>query len=220
MLGSNVIAEATRRGISVSGTFHTIQPNFDIDLDKFDIFNQEKFRGILSRYCPDVVVNCAAITNVDRCEQHPELALSVNGNAPGQLAPVCAARDIGFVYVSTDYVFDGCNYEPYVETDSPNPQQAYGVSKLRGEYAIWEADSPAIIPRVSFVWGTHGATGKLMGFPTWLRSQILNGEPTTLFTNQYITLSRAKSAAAIIDLISKQKSGIFHITSQNYTTPY
>jgi dTDP-4-dehydrorhamnose reductase len=106
---------------------------------------------------PDVIVNCAAYTNVDGCETNEETALLVNGRGPGHLAG--AAKELGatLVHVSTDYVFDGTKNSPYTEEDVTNPQSAYGRSKLRGERAILESGlDKFFIVRTSWLYGSGG----------------------------------------------------------------
>lgn len=104
---------------------------------------------------PDVVVNAAAFTHVDRCEAEPETARRVNALGPGYLAEAC--REVGalFVHVSTDYVFSGESQRPYLEQDLPDPRTAYGRSKLEGEERVWRVGPESLVVRTSWVFG-HG----------------------------------------------------------------
>ncbi|KPP80666.1 MAG: dTDP-4-dehydrorhamnose reductase RmlD [Oceanicaulis sp. HLUCCA04] len=104
----------------------------------------------------DAVINAAAYTAVDRAESEETLAHTINAQTPGQLAALCAAQDIPFVHVSTDYVFDGSKPEPYVETDATNPQSAYGRSKRAGEIAVEKAGGRSLIARTTWVYSAHG----------------------------------------------------------------
>jgi dTDP-4-dehydrorhamnose reductase len=101
----------------------------------------------------DVLVHCAAQTNVDRCETHPEEARRINAEATGEIAAACAAKGARLVAIGTDYVFDGTKPEPYTEEDEPRPISAYGWSKLEGERAALAADARNIVARVSWVFG-------------------------------------------------------------------
>lgn len=106
---------------------------------------------------PHAVVNCAAYTDVDGAEDNLETALAVNARAAGALAAASARHDALILHVSTDYVFDGSQAEPYVESDEPRPQSAYGRSKLAGEQAVAAAAPRHAIVRTSWLFGTGGA---------------------------------------------------------------
>lgn len=106
---------------------------------------------------PALVINAAAYTAVDKAESEPELAMRINGKAPGALAETCAALRIPFVTVSTDYVFDGRKDGPYTECDSLSPLGAYGRSKAEGERRVREACESHIILRTSWVFSAFGS---------------------------------------------------------------
>lgn len=101
----------------------------------------------------DFLVNCAAMTNVDRCEEEPDLAIKVNATTPGLLAQLAADAGTRFLHVSTDYVFDGTLDRAYRESDKPNPISHYGSSKLEGEQAVLRASPHHFVARVSWVFG-------------------------------------------------------------------
>lgn len=106
--------------------------------------------------CPDVVVNAAAYTAVDRAESDRDLALAVNAVAPGALASACATTGARLVHYSTDYVFDGRAVVPYRENDPTSPLGVYGHSKLAGEEAIRTVHDRHLILRTAWVYATHG----------------------------------------------------------------
>ena len=108
------------------------------------------------RFQPKVVINAAAYTAVDRAEEEEDLALTINGKAPGEMARVCANMDIPFLHISTDYVFAGQGEKPYLPTDPTDPQNAYGRTKLAGEEAIRAAGGQHLILRTSWVFSEHG----------------------------------------------------------------
>ena len=221
LLGSNVVRAGQQRGWNVSGTYHSTQPAFNIPLTQFDLREYGTFDGILSEQDPDVVINCAAMTDVDGCETNPGQARVLNGDAPGGLAAYCDANGIEFVHVSTDYVFDGTNRERYSEVADPNPVQVYGDSKLAGEQAVRDEVAEALIARLSFVWGVHRSRGDLTGFPAWVRDQLQSGEGVPLFTDQWVTPTRAGQAAeTLLDLIEQDAAGFFHIACSSCVTPY
>ena len=110
----------------------------------------------LDEYEPDLLVNCAAYTAVDRAEDEADLAFRVNADAVGWLGRACAARGVGVIHFSTDYVFDGTKKGAYVEDDAPNPLNVYGASKLEGENRLRAATDRHVILRVSWVFGRIG----------------------------------------------------------------
>ena len=221
LLGSNVVDAGQQRGWDICGTYHSTRPSFDVLLSQFDLGDSEEFGSLLEKCEPDVVVNCAAMTDVDGCERHPERAQLLNGDAPGRLAAHCGANDVDFVHISTDYVFDGTARDPYTEEETPNPVQEYGASKLAGERAVRSESENPLIARLSFVWGIHRNTDDLTGFPAWVRDQLRSGESVPLFTDQWVTPTRAGHAAdTLIDLIEQGATGCVHIACSSCITPY
>lgn len=221
LVGSALVREAQNRGLEVIGTYHTNQPEFDIELIQLNLLNEKQIRKVLRTVHPDIVVNCAAMTDVDYCEEMKAQARSVNGEAPGIIAAVCATLDISFVQLSTDYVFDGQTQTPYGELDDANPIQVYGETKLRGERAVKDVDPEALICRLSFVYGRHRGKNELDGFPAWVIERVRSEETVPLFTGQYITPTRAGYAAdAILRLLDVRGAGTFHVAAQDCITPY
>ena len=221
LLGSNVIAAARDRGWTVTGTYHSERPAFDISLHQLDITDTGAVQDIISKTAPDWILNCAAMTDVDGCEETPEQAHEVNARAPGDIAAHCADRSIRFLHVSTDYVFDGTEKGTYDEDASVNPLQKYGTSKLAGERAVTDADPAALLARLSFVYGIHRSTNELTGFPAWVCGQLVDGDRTPLFTDQHVTLARAGQAAeTFCALIEADERGTFHIAARSCVTPY
>jgi len=101
----------------------------------------------------DVLVNCAALTNVDYCETHEEEAMRINGAAVREIGALCVRKQARCIHISTDYVFDGASARPYVETDPARAISVYGESKLRGEQALFETSAGHLAVRVSWVFG-------------------------------------------------------------------
>ncbi|MDB9235514.1 SDR family oxidoreductase [Halorubrum ezzemoulense] len=221
LLGSNVVHVGQQHGWSVMGTYHSTRPEFEIPLTQFDLVEYDTFDGVLETHAPDLVVNCAAMTDVDGCETNPERANVLNRDAPGAMAAQCAARDVEFVHVSTDYVFDGTARDPYGEKELPNPIQVYGDSKQAGERAVQEADGDHLTARLSFVWGVHRSSGELTGFPAWVNDQLGSGDPVPLFTDQWVTPTRAGQAATtLLDLVDADVTGLYHVACRSCVTPY
>lgn len=122
------------------------------DQEELDITDRQAVLDFVEKNKPEVILNCAAYTNVDGCEENQELANSVNHLAVAHLAEACNKIDATLVHVSTDYVFDGTKKEPYTEEDKTNPQSVYGKTKLLGEEAAKKAEKYYIF-RTSWVYG-------------------------------------------------------------------
>ena len=129
-----------------------------LDLPNLDITDSDSVDGILNLWKPDVLVNCAAYTAVDRAETDVAKSWHVNRDGPALLASRAKAYGIFLVHISTDYVFDGARAvpQPYLETDAPNPVSVYGKSKLAGEREIQEKDPRHAILRTAWLYGSHG----------------------------------------------------------------
>ena len=127
-----------------------------VDRTRLDLSQPESIRQAMAQIQPDLVVNAAAYTAVDKAENEPELAHAVNGIAPGIFAEECAKLRATLIHFSTDYVFDGSRGSAYLETDITNPLGTYGKSKLAGEEAIRNAVNRHIIIRTAWVYGNGG----------------------------------------------------------------
>jgi dTDP-4-dehydrorhamnose reductase len=127
-----------------------------LDSSEMDLADPDAIRRTLRELRPDIIVNPAAYTAVDKAESDADLAMAVNGTAPGILAEEARLLGATLVHYSTDYVFDGSKSAPYVETDTPNPQSVYGRTKLAGEEAVRASGCKHLIFRTSWVYGVHG----------------------------------------------------------------
>ena len=180
---------------------------------QLDITDEEAVRIAIGSAKPDVVIHAAAWTAVDACEGDIEKAMLVNGTASKYVADAAHAFGARVVYISTDYVFDGSKPTPYNEDDVPNPQSAYGASKLAGEQAMSEQDA---IVRISWVCGFHGANmvktilklGATMSELKFVDDQI--GNPT--FADD--------AAKAIVNIATSGLGGIWHVTNQGVVSWY
>jgi len=124
--------------------------------DDLSISDREALNSFFQNQKPTVLINCAAYTAVDKAETEQELALSVNATAVETLAGICKEFNTKFVHISTDYVFDGNASIPYKESDSTNPVNYYGFTKLQGENLAIAANPETIIVRTSWVYAPHG----------------------------------------------------------------
>lgn len=139
---------------------------------------------------PDLIVNAAAYTAVDRAEAEPGLAMRVNGKAPGVLAEEAKRLGALLVHYSTDYVFDGEKSTPYGETDTPNPINAYGRTKLAGEQAVTESGARHLLLRISWVYAPRGRN-----FFLTIATRAAKGEPLRVVDDQAGTPTEARFVA-------------------------
>jgi dTDP-4-dehydrorhamnose reductase len=127
-----------------------------VDFPEIDLSNPDSLRQHVAKSQPNIIVNSAAYTAVDKSESEPDLAMKVNGVAPGILAEEARKSGALLVHYSTDYVFDGTKQHPYVESDIPNPLGAYGRSKLAGDEAVQQIGGNHLVFRLCWVYGARG----------------------------------------------------------------
>jgi dTDP-4-dehydrorhamnose reductase len=186
-----------------------------IGRDRADLSNPSSFAEAIRQYKPHAVINAAAYTAVDKAESEESLANTINGYAPGAMASACAELDIPLVHISTDYVFDGSGITPWLVTDTPNPKNTYGRSKLKGEHAIIASGCVHVILRTSWVVSAHGSN-----FVKTMRRLSETRDHITVVDDQIggPTCARdiAQTCLAIVEqLIQDQsKSGIYHYSGQ------
>ena len=128
----------------------------ETDIDNLDITNEEMVKAVIKDVKPDLVVHCAAYTNVDKAETELECATLINEKGTEFVAKACKENDITLVYISTDYVFDGTKQSPYLPDDKTNPLNNYGMTKLKGEEAVKKYCEKFYIARTSWLYGHHG----------------------------------------------------------------
>lgn len=128
----------------------------ETDVDTLDITNTEQVRKVLKDEMPDMVIHCAAYTNVDKAEEDLKTAELINVTGTENIAEACGKLGITLVYISTDYVFDGEGVEPYTTEDLPNPINNYGATKYEGEEAVRSLCEKYYVVRTSWLYGHHG----------------------------------------------------------------
>ncbi|MFC2055511.1 dTDP-4-dehydrorhamnose reductase [Chloroflexota bacterium] len=198
----------------------TLQPLGEVialDYPEIDLTSPDSIRATVQKSQPELIINAAAYTDVERAEREPEIAMAVNGNAPGLLAEQAQALCAGLIHYSTDYVFDGKNCSPYVETDKPNPINVYGRSKLEGERSVSQVNGSYLIFRTSWVYSLRGVS-----FVTKVLSWAREQETLRIVEDQIGSPTWARMLAEITaQLILKggdeplhfieDKKGIFHL---------
>lgn len=189
---------------------------------ELDLADAVAVKAVISRHKPDVIVNAAAYTAVDRAESEAELARAVNGVAPGLMAEAARELDALLIHFSTDYVFDGRKSGPYLESDIPNPLNVYGQTKLEGEQAILSSGATALIFRTSWVYGLGGAN--------FMKTMVRLGserEELKVVNDQWGAPTWTRSIAqAVAQLLGgnlralRKAAGVYHMTNQGRTNWY
>jgi len=200
-----------------------------LDQEELDLARVGDIRSTVQELKPNIIVNAAAYTAVDKAESEPDLAVAINGDAPGVMAEEAKKLGALLVHYSTDYVFDGTKDTPYTEEDIPNPLNVYGKTKLAGEQAIQAVDGNHLIFRTSWVYGNRGQNFFLtmlrlarereeirvvddqIGAPTWCR---MIAESTALILAQGINREEGFNG------YFEKRKGIFHMTAGGQTSWY
>lgn len=194
---------------------------------EMDLSDPDSIIKVIREVRPSLIVNAAAYTAVDKAESESDLALAVNGVAPGIMAEEAKRLNAAIIHYSTDYVFDGTGKQPYAEDDAPNPLNVYGRTKLAGEQAIQAAGIPHLILRTSWVYGTRGKNFLLTvlrlsqerdelkividqyGAPTW--SRMLAEVTSQIVAQSFSPLCRQT-------VPFQDVSGIYHAVSTGSTS--
>lgn len=198
-------------------------PDFDFifaDRSSLDITDEKWLSKYLDVHQPDVIINTAAFTAVDKAEQDKAAAFLVNEKGVGHIAFACKARNIQLLHISTDYVFDGKGSAPYIETDAVNPQTIYGRSKLAGENKIQTiTPSKYYIIRTSWLFSQKGHN-----FYNTMLKLAASGKEISVVNDQWGCPTRADDLAeALLDMVKsegKMPNGIYHYAGGEVCTWY
>jgi dTDP-4-dehydrorhamnose reductase len=200
-------------------TDHEIVPLTHSDIDITKLKPSEE---ILKNIKPDVVINCAAYVRVDDAEEFTEKAFAVNALGARNTALVCNELNSVMVHISTDYIFDGKKKQPYTEDDTPNPLNAYGNSKLAGEYFVRNIFEKHYIIRSSSLFGTAGASGKGGNFVETMIKKAQNKEDIKVVDDMIMSPTYTRDAADMIKSILTKKLpfGIYHVSNSGQCSWY
>lgn len=184
--------------------------------EKADFNVPEELPAVLDRLQPDVVINAAAYTAVDKAEQEPELAYRINAQAPGVIAGWCAVQDVPLVHYSTDYVFNGKGSVPYVEDEATAPLGVYGTSKRDGEDAVRAAGGRHLIFRTAWVYAAHGGNFLRTMLRLAAERDVLRVVADQLGTPTPASLIADVTAQALLH--PSRLSGTWHLTASGHTS--
>lgn len=204
MLGSDLLLACQQRGFNTEV----------FDLPEFDITDREQLSSVVKE--ADIVINCAAYTNVEKAESKAEIAYKVNAEAVGNLGALAKDASIWVLHLSTDFVFDGQNDKPYVETNMPNPINVYGKSKLAGEQLLIESACHHCIMRIEWTYGIKGNN-----FVAKMISLSKQHEQLKVIDDQIGSPTATTQVAEVIcELLKKKPEGIFHFASEGYVSRF
>jgi dTDP-4-dehydrorhamnose reductase len=189
-------------------------PFFAPSESEFDITDEVEVAAVVESFIGsavdgdrEILVNAAAYTNVERAEEDPDTAYRVNEHGARVLARAAREAGLGFIHVSTDFVFDGTKNGAYVETDEPNPLSVYGTSKLAGERAVAEEYPAALTVRTAWVFGPNGAN-----FPTKILDMARLTPALSVVTDEVGSPTYTIDlASGIVDLVDAGATGLFHL---------
>ncbi len=215
LLDKNYEVVATGRGESRL----PFEPSGTYTYHTMDIANAFDTYAIMSREKPDVVVHAAAMTQVDDCEKQPELCERINVQGTAQILTDAETFSSHFIYISTDFVFDG-DKGNYSEEEDTNPISLYGFSKLQAESMVQVSDIPFAIVRTCLVYGNL-LKGTRSNIVSWVRESLQQDKTIQVVSDQMRTPTYVGDLAKGIALIIEQKAtGIYHISGKDWLTPY
>jgi dTDP-4-dehydrorhamnose reductase len=188
--------------------------------EQLDLTKVHDIRRIVREVKPNLIINPAAYTAVDKAESEPDLAYAINTTAPQILAEEAARLNAGLIHFSTDYVYDGTKATPYIENDEVNPVSMYGKSKLAGEEAIRNVDLPHLILRTSWVYGAYGKN-----FLKTILRLASERESLRIVADQFgAPTSNESIADSIVQLVDawqlgqENQTGVYHFTNTGSTS--
>ena len=193
-----------------------------LTIKDIDITDREKTFAVIKKHSPDIVINTAAYHHVDKCEDEPALAFTVNSDGVKHVAEACRDLDAVLVHISTDYVFDGEKGSPYVETDTPNPLSVYAKSKYAGELTVVQTLKKYFIVRSTGLYGVAGCLGK--GGTNFVEGMLRRAETRPelrVVTDEILSPTYTLDLAGKIhQLVRTRNFGLYHIVNHGECSWY
>jgi len=205
--GRGMLGTAVSNALSCRGARPRV-----LDLPEFDLCREEHLAAVARS--SQIVINCAAYTNVDRAEAEPERACAVNATAVGNLGYLASKHGALVLHVSTDFVFDGALDRPYRELDEARPVSVYGASKLGGEAALAQSGCEHLIVRLQWTYGDAG-----VHFITKCVRRARENRELRVVSDQIGSPTWTRDVAAVfIDLLETRQAGLFHYAARGYAS--
>lgn len=217
LLGIN-FAQETRLEHEVIGVDRSKLIHAPFRILKKDLLEADAVDFILDAVKPDWLINCAALADLDACEENPDLAHRLNTDLPRQLARACKVRNVTCVHISTDAVFDGEKDGFYTEEDAPNPLGVYSKTKLAGEWAVLTENAKAIVARVNFYgWSLGGRRSLAEFFINNLTSnKSMSGFTDVIFCPMLVN----DTARMLVKMVKRGLSGLYHVVGPQAMSKY
>jgi len=216
LVGRQVVKDLVEQGETVYSAFHKLQPEKGIPT-QMDLSSDDKIKQVIDKANLDAIIHLAAVTDVDFCEKEKELAMKINCHATEIIAKQAAKQKSFFVYVSTDYVFDG-EKGMKKESDPTNPVDFYGKSKLEGEKAVMNLASSWCIARTSTPYGIHP---KKKSFPVWVSENLHKNKEINVVIDQFTSPTYVPNLSRmLIEVAKRQLVGILHLAGATRISRY
>jgi dTDP-4-dehydrorhamnose reductase len=217
LLGLNMALDSISKW-DVIGVDRSTLNNPPFELLEADLLDKGAVEDVLKKARPDWVVNCAAIADIDVCEEQPDLARRSNAELPARLANACADRGIRLVHISTDAVFDGTKNSFYTEEDEPSPINFYSKTKFEGERAVLQNNPDAIVARVNFYgWSLSGRRSLAEFFFNNLSNQkSMSGFTDIIFCPMFV----GHTSRLLLAMLKKGLSGLYHVVGNQAMSKY
>lgn len=216
LVGSQIVKDLSKSDSHTYSCYHSSKPRFGIPT-QIDLTNSENIIKTIDTIKPDVIIHLAAMTDVDLCEKQKELALLINSKSTETLSKQAAKQRAFFVYVSTDYVFDG-ESGLKKETDIPNPTGYYGRSKLEGEKAVMDLASSWCIARTSTPFGIHDTK---KSFPLFVVENLQKKKEISAVIDQYTSPTYVPNLSKmILEISTRQINGVIHLAGATRISRY
>ena len=214
-----LLAEGNNIVIAIARGADRLKLETDYIYESVDITDRDAILGVIQKHHPEVVINTAAMTNVDECELNQEACWTANVSSVEHIVAACEAVKCFLVHVSTDFIFDGTE-GPLTEEAVPNPVNFYGESKLAAEQIILKSKLDYGIARTVLVFGVVADMSR-SNIILWVKESLENGKPINVVDDQWRTPTLAEDLAMGCYLIARQRAkGIFNISGSDMLTPY
>ena len=216
LIGTQIVKDLLDNHKQVYSCYNKTKPELGI-ITHLDLTKKDDIVNTMNRIKPDVVIHLGAMTDVELCETETELAKKINTDATEILALESEKYNTFFVYMSTDYVFDG-KVGMKKENDKTNPINFYGKSKLDGERVFKKITTPNIIVRTSTPFGIHS---KKISFPIWVKKNLELEKEISVVVNQYTSPSYVPNISKmIIEIMERKITGIIHLAGATKISRY
>src|SRR3972149_9966856 len=218
LYGSKLANLAEKNGHKVFSVYNQHQAAFGRPV-RLEISDKEQVQKIFEEVAPEVVVHAATLTDVDKCELNKELAWKTNVEGTENIARATKTENAFLMYISTDYVFNGETGQ-YKETDSPDPINYYGLTKLRAEEQVKTITNDYCIARASVIYGATPAAGKI-NFALWIHNSLKKGEKAKALVDQWNSPTLNTNLARMsLEIIEKRLRGTFHLSGATRISRY